>query len=418
MPAHDIIVSVSEGTPGLAPTHLRLAWRVELTGEARAGEALAADSEECELEARKTSVPGGFRGAIARFATDSDLRVARPSVERNSGLPMDTIFLSYSFTDPNSAALCRLAREVASGLRRVTIVEGKNLDVRSDFSVTISTYIKEQVDCVVAIFTSDETAKPNVLFEVGIGVGASKEVILIAEAPEHVPSMLKGYDHLIIDRNDLGWYAAFRASFEQKLRRLLQIPGDHLVEDKIARRYQPEERRHFRHPENLRAAMKTIQDGDLSKAEAILKRALQFNSSDVDALFLLAECSYLKGCSNRNPSEREQLFVEQERITSRALQHDQNNPLLLNSRGQAEFRLGRFADARSTFVRVLELDPGFSPARYNLSCLSALERDTAGAVRLLREAIAQNKIWRDFSKGDPDFSELWQEHDWIDLVYS
>lgn len=331
---------------------------------------------------------------------------------------MNTIFISYSFTDSNSAALCRLAREIATKLRRVTIVDGKSLDLRSDFSGTISTFIRERADCIVAIFTTDEKAKPNVLYEIGMGVGAGKEVILIAETPEQIPSMLRGYDVIILNRNDFNWQEGFRPRFEQKLRRIFQTPEDQLVEDKLARRYQPEERRHFRTPDKIEGAIMAIQAADLSKAEAIINKLLENEPDNLDGLFLLAECSYLKGCSTPNPYEREQIFLDQYNITLRALKIDPNHILSIHSKAQAEFRLGRFSDAEIGFRRSLEIDPGFSLARYNLSCLFALEGDRTEALQFLSNAIAQNPIWRDYAKGDNDFVMLWKDQEWIDLVYS
>jgi tetratricopeptide (TPR) repeat protein len=331
---------------------------------------------------------------------------------------MNTIFISYSFSDANSAALCRIVREVATKLRRVTIVDGKTLDLRSDFSGTISAFIREFADCVVAIFTTDEKAKPNVLYEVGIGVGAGKDVILISESPDSIPSMLRGYDVIILNRNELDWQYGFRVRFEQKLRRIFQAPENHLVEDKIARRYQPEEIRHFGDLARIQAAIKIIQAGDLLKANAILNTLLHIDAANVDALFLSAECSYLKACSLHNPADREHLFLDQYNISLRALEINPNHILSLHSKGQAEFRLGRFTEAKSTFMQVLKIDPDFSLARYNLACVLALEDDKTAALQFLSSAIAQNPIWRDFAKGDPDFATLWQDQDWIELVYS
>jgi tetratricopeptide (TPR) repeat protein len=331
---------------------------------------------------------------------------------------MDTIFISYSFSDPNAAALCRIVREVATKLRRVTIVDGKTLDLRSDFSGTIATFIREQTDCVVAIFTQDEKAKPNVIYEVGIGVGGAKDVVLVAETLNDIPSMLKAYDVVTLDRNDLDWQDGFRVRLEQKLRRILQAPEDHLVEDKLARRYQPEEMERLRQPAKVQAAITSIRAGDLLKAEAILNHLLNGDSENLDALFLLAECSYLNGCSTNNPSHRTGFFVEQFNITVRALGYDPHHILSLHSKGQAELRLGRFSEAEATFQHLLDLDPEFSLTRYNLACLFALIDNPVDAVDQLNRAIIGNPIWKDFAKGDPDFAPLWDNQQWIDLVYS
>jgi len=89
-------------------------------------------------------------------------------------------------------ALTHLARDVATSLRRVTIVGGKTLDLRSNFSGTIASFIRESADCVIGIFTRDQSAKPNVLYEVGIAVGADKEVILISEGRNRSSALVTG----------------------------------------------------------------------------------------------------------------------------------------------------------------------------------------------------------------------------------
>jgi tetratricopeptide (TPR) repeat protein len=329
---------------------------------------------------------------------------------------MNTIFISYSFTDDNARALYNLTRLVATKLRQVTIVDGNSLGPRQDFSVEISTFIKDHAQCVVAIFTADEAAKLNVIYELGVAVGADKEIVIMAESPDAVPGMLRRYDIVAFNRNKFDWQDVVRTTLEKKFRSIFQPPGD-VVEEKIKRRYQPEELRYLRDQRKVEASIQAILQADLLKADAILKKLIEKDPTNFDARFLLADCTYLRASSSQNPSERESLFNEQYKIVLRGLESDRNHVLLLHSKGQCESRMGKFEDASKTLLRLLELDPKFSLAHYNLSCLMALQTDKEQALKSLADAIGLNEVWRDFAKSDRDFASFWNDKDWIDLVY-
>lgn len=328
-----------------------------------------------------------------------------------------TIFISFSFTDNNATAICRVVREVATRLRRVTIVDGNTLYLSTDFSGQISSFIRESADYLVAIFTQDESAKPNVLFEIGIAIGANKDVILVSETPDDVPTMLRAHDITTINRHQLDWHSAFCSRLERKFRTALQIPEDHLVEDKLARRYQREELSLMDNPEKLQAAIVSIRAGDLRKAETILRKMLDGDQNNLDAFFLLADCLYLQGCSAGDPAVRMQLFSRQHHICVHALELETSHILLLNMRAQADIRLGEFDAGHRTLKEILARKSDFSVAHYNLACLHALLDERKESLMSLRTAIALNSVWRDFAKGDPDFTSLWKDQDWLECVY-
>ena len=39
------------------------------------------------------------------------------------------------------------------------------------------------------------------------------------------------------------------------------------------------------------------------------------------------------------------------------------------------------------------------------------------AIETLEKAIHINEVWRELAKGDPDFSNLWDDNNWQNLVY-
>lgn len=328
-----------------------------------------------------------------------------------------TIFISYPFGDDDSVALLSLVRSIATRLRRVSIVDGKSLDLRSDFSGNITSYIKQNADCLVVVLLKTATSHTNVLYEAGVAIGANKEVVPITDSVPVVPAMLRAHDAVVFDRNKLNWQAEFSARLEQKLRHLVQLPSDHQVEEKLSRRYMDEEIRRLKNVSAIRTALDIVRAGDLSQARAVVGKLLERDPSNPDCHYLLGDILYLLGCKEEHPDKREQCFELQLESALKALTIDSDFVLALNVKANAEVRLGRLDDALSTLAQVEKIDPDYSVSTYNAACLYAMIGASEVALRYLKSAISKNEIWRRQAKGDPDFGSLRENAAWIDLVY-
>ncbi len=328
-----------------------------------------------------------------------------------------TIFISYVYADRDANTLVGIVQQVAAGLRRVNIVDGRALDLRKDFSGEISQFIRDHSDCLVAVLLQTRTDVTNVVYEIGVAIGAGKDLILISDALACIPAMLRGRDAVMFDRTEINWQEHFRARLDRKIRTYLQVPSDHLVEDKIRRRYLDEELRRLRDRHSVAVAIETIRVGDLRKAKALLERLIGGQQGNADAHYLLADTLYLMGCACEHPENRDELFALQMSHADAALQIDPKHVLALNVKSNAEIRLGRFDEARVTLDKVRQMDPEFSVAVYNSACLHAILDEREAALRDLREAIRKQDMWKQFAKGDPDFLKLRSDSEWLSIVY-
>ncbi|HEY2293546.1 MAG TPA: hypothetical protein VGM86_22810 [Thermoanaerobaculia bacterium] len=326
------------------------------------------------------------------------------------------VFLSYKFNEDAAEQLKGLIVEVIHQLRRLTIVDGKTLDLEDSFSKTITDFIKDQSACLIAVFTNGNHKNSNVLYELGVAVGSGKRVIIVAENIGVVPTMLRMHP-VITPKSKLAWFKDFQAELEKKLRSIFQLPEDHFIENKLRRRYSTEERRHMKNIQPLELPMSCIRAGDLRKAETILTRHLREDPGDLDSMFLLSEAYYLNGCSTEDPQEREMFFRKQLSLTLQGLNINPGHVLCLSSRAAAHMRLGEFELAQEHLDKLLSLDSGFSVAHYNAACLAALTDNKSKTLQHLSAAIAINPEWKSFAKEDPDFTSYFHDVEWQELVY-
>lgn len=334
-----------------------------------------------------------------------------------TNIPANSIFVSYSFTDTNAAALSRDVRDVASQLRWITIADGHSINPGHNFAEAIASYLRENIVCLVAIFTRDEAVKPNMMLEIGIALGAGKGVILVSESIEFVPAMLRAHDVIKIDRDNLDWKSLFQRKLEQKLWHVYRNPDELLFPEKIATRYLAEEMDLLKDPKLVQTAIASIEDADLFKAKGILENLIQNQPENLDAYFLLGDTYHLIGCSTKDPTEKNAVFSKQLQIANEALEVNPRHILCLSIKSTAEISLGLLSDALSTIESLREIAPQFTIALYNLSCIYSLKGDKSRTLKYLEKAIVGNAVWRRLAKGDPDFAYLWSDADWISLVY-
>jgi tetratricopeptide (TPR) repeat protein len=68
--------------------------------------------------------------------------------------------------------------------------------------------------------------------------------------------------------------------------------------------------------------------------------------------------------------------------------------------------LGRHAEARAEYLRVLATSPDLPQANYNLACSYAREGDAERAIDYLGKAIAKEPLFRMDAREDPDFGTI------------
>jgi tetratricopeptide (TPR) repeat protein len=327
-----------------------------------------------------------------------------------------SIFISYKFDEEPAEQLKELVTDTIHQIRRLTVVDGKTLDLAESFSTSITDYIIEHAGCLIAIFTKGDHRNSNVLYEVGVAVGSRKKVVLVAESIDVIPSMLKMHP-IIAPKTKIAWFKEFQATLEKRLRVIFQLPEDHFIENKLRRRYSSEERRHMKDPDRMELPISCIRVGDLKKAEPILRRRLDADSRDLDAIFLLSETYYLEGCSGENPQARVRLFRKQLALAERGLKINPYHVLCLSSKAAAHMRLGQYDYAENALEKLVSIDPSFSVGHYNAACLAALVGNKERMIHHLSTAISNNAEWRGFAKEDPDFTGYFHDADWQGLVY-
>lgn len=327
------------------------------------------------------------------------------------------LFISYKFGNPDAEALRRICGEVAERLGRIAVADGKSLPLLKEFSPEIADFIRESAECSLALFTEGDHHNVNVIYEIGIAVGARRNVVLVAEKMEFIPSMLRSRDIVFFDRSALEWQPDFSARLEHKLRAIYGLEGDHRIEEKLRRRYSPDEIRNFNRASATQAIIEAVRVGNLDKAESMVRARLQQDTENADYYFLLSEIHYLHGCVEEHPEEVAAAFRRQLDTTNEGLAYQARSVNLLSSRSRALIRLGKLEDALSTLELLLAEDPDYSVGHYDAACLHALVGRREAMLESLGQAIALFEEWRDFARSDPDFSDYWTDSAWRKLVY-
>jgi len=328
------------------------------------------------------------------------------------------LFISFTYSDKNARALMTSAANVARRLPRVRVVDGSALDLLEPFSQAITTFIKTEATALLAILTNGKHRNSNVLYEVGVAVGAEKKVVLGGDL-RAIPSMLRSYDVVDVDPSELDWEGDFRNRLERKLRSAFQIRDDHFVEEKLRRRYSEEELLLLKDRTRHRIAIESIRNADLGRACGILENTVMRSPGDVDAFFLLSDVYYLRGLSIRHPVDRDFWLARQIATAEQGLTVDRANVLLRHSLARGYLRTGMLEDGRRVLAAIVQELPRYSVAFYDLACAYSLLGNFADVFRWLASAVDLDASWREFAKTDPDFGDthLQEDERWERLIF-
>lgn len=329
------------------------------------------------------------------------------------------IFISYAFEDSNSCALMDAARIVVKHLPRVETVDANSLDLSGAFAERIISFIKNDALALLGVFTEGVDRNANIVFEVGVAVGAGKTVILVGNL-DSIPTMLHSQDVVVVNFKDLRWESKFKERLERKLKIALQTDDDPVVEQKIKRRYSEEEMDLMKYSGRYIDVIEAIKSADLKLAIAMLDRR---DPLDLDTIFLLSDSYYLTGLSKQHPEEREEWFTRQIETARRGLAIDSNNILLRHSVARGLVRLGELEEAQHILESIVRELPNYSIGFYDLACAYCKDgryekqEHISEILGLLGAAIERDSAWREYAVKDPDFVKLHGDRQWETLVF-
>ncbi len=114
----------------------------------------------------------------------------------------------------------------------------------------------------------------------------------------------------------------------------------------------------------LKEAINSHQAGNLSSAESLYRRVLEFNNENLDALYLLGTLSF-----------QQKDYETAVELLKKAALIDSNHPDIYNNLGLACYELGKFDESVRFYEKGLILEPGFPECHNNLGlALSKLGR--------------------------------------------
>ncbi|MCK5092351.1 MAG: tetratricopeptide repeat protein [Gammaproteobacteria bacterium] len=133
----------------------------------------------------------------------------------------------------------------------------------------------------------------------------------------------------------------------------------------------------------LEAALHYHQAGDLDRAEACYGKILEQHPEDHNALHMLGVLNYQKGQHDRAIS-----------LLEKALQYN-NSAEVLTHLGSALKAKGNLQIAKDTFIRAIELNPGFALAHFNLGNTYKILDEYDKAIASYKRATEINPLYCD-----------------------
>lgn len=104
------------------------------------------------------------------------------------------------------------------------------------------------------------------------------------------------------------------------------------------------------------------------------------------------------------------------RLGRHAARLSPNSSYARNGMGMASMQMGDLEAARSSFMRAVELDPGYIDAWYNLGCLASLEGQYGEAYAFLDKAFQLGFSDIEHAHMDDDLAAFRKQRAWQDLV--
>ncbi len=148
----------------------------------------------------------------------------------------------------------------------------------------------------------------------------------------------------------------------------------------------------------LERAIKLLYHKEIKKARAELNGLIEHYPGESE--ILARARMYLQICDREDPAQKRQASGRDQLYTMGVMEHNR----------------GDYERAIAYFKQSLEKNPDSDHVYYCLAASCALQEDVAGAVLYLRKAVELNEDNRIFAKNDADFSGLFSDKDFCDLI--
>lgn len=289
--------------------------------------------------------------------------------------------------------------------------------IRDEFDREIRTWIHLS-NGVIAIL--DKMAL-NVIYEVGVAVGFGKPVILLAPSVDDVPAMLRAKNVIIFQVGNVN-SDDVRLKVAQTLNAVLhgnfidQRFQDHTTVLLKNSDVSPTNESNSvpdtafgGEPDELELGISNYKTKRYGRAIVHLQRAMEAGNRDADTYFYLADSYFLHGESLRPGEKQRNAFQRMQHFGREGAKFHTNDKRLLKTLGLSYMKLGDFERAEKIFTELLQADPEYIIAGYNLACLHALQGQRSHCLRYLSEVFRNNGAWRYLARLDSDFDHVWED---------
>jgi tetratricopeptide (TPR) repeat protein len=300
---------------------------------------------------------------------------------------------------------------------RLRLISYLDFPIRDEFDREIRTWIHLS-NGVVAVL--DKMA-PNVIYEIGVAVGFGKPVLLLAPSENEVPSMLRAKNVITFQVDNLT-SDDLRTKVAQTLNAVLhgtfidQRFQDHTTVllnnsdglDSNESEILPDAAIGGE-PDELELGISNYKTKKYAQAIEHLQRAMEAGNRDADTYFYLADSYFLHGESLRPGEKQRTAYQRMQHFAREGSKFHGNDKRLQKTLGLSYMKLGDFERAEKIFSELLQDDPEYIIAAYNLACLHALQGQRSHCIRFLSEVFRRNGAWRYLARLDSDFDHVWED---------
>ena len=302
---------------------------------------------------------------------------------------------------------------VPGRLRMLSFLDFPTLD---EFSRDIRTWIYLS-NLVIAIL--EDGRNSNVLYEIGVATAFGKPVILLANNFGAVPAMLRSKNVIVVEQSETA-LTSLRTTLPDLISASLKGTFlDQRFQDHIGVLIAPDG---LRSVADADPSVSPPDDGDdvaaglaaqrarlYAQAVLHLERAVNTGSRDAETYYELADAYFFLGESLAPGDKQRHAFRRMQHWAYEGIRVYPKHAKLKKTLGLASMKLGDLDRAEAIFTELLDGDPEFIVAGYDLACLNALQNKRHHCVRFLADVFAKNAQWRFLARLDPDFDAMWRD---------
>lgn len=321
------------------------------------------------------------------------------------------IFTGLPSNEPAHRLYTNVIKSLLPDCGRLRLVSYLDFPIRDEFNHEIRTLIHLSNAVIVVV----NRAVLNVIYEIGVADGHGKPVILVAPNVDEPPTMLRGRNVVTYNPEE-PTSDNLRERLEKVLKATLQGAfmdqrfQDHIsvLINKAACRA-PSDEPPVAGADDLEAGMHYYRVKNYEKAGHSLERAMEAGSRDEETYFRLADAFFLLG-ESLSPDERQRnAYQKMQHFSREGTKLHPKDKRLRKTLGLSCMKLGDFDRAENFFNELLDEDPEYTVAIYNLACLNALQQKKTHCVRFLSDLFSRNPEWRYLARLDSDFDGVWAD---------